>query len=278
VDKRELERRFPNLRNVLIVRFGAPFTAYPKTTKGNLLFVLSPSLPFVFEVLSTALSQHFEGHLIEDTIYYLSQLRRIRIIQSLKSKVALFASLDKKTGYFLEKGLLEIEFIHPLTNKRLKTMTMPAQFKKSADEEIHSLIQLEELRLADHAEVEFPENCSIVSLKMTRNGMTRSFTCLVWFMEKKFKNAKVYFCAVKIDMNTRVNLYFVPKTIFDDTSPILSQGSSSGMSLVLSRVEISIGYQATYKVHLEKYEFYSSVKKAALNDHESTRLIPELLP
>lgn len=268
VEKKELERRFPNLRNVLIVRFGVTLGVLQKNTKGNLMFVLSPTLPFVFEVHSAILSQHFDDQLIADTIYYLSQLRRIRIIQSLKSKDALFSSLANKSGLYLEKGNLEIEFIHPLTNKSLKTINFPAQFKKSQDEEIHSLIQLEDQESTEDGEVEFPENCSIVSLKLTRKGMTRSFTCLVWFMEKKFKNTKVYFCAVKIDMNTKINLYFVPGNGLADSSPKLSERSNSGMSLVLSKIEISIGFQTTFKGHLEKYEFYSSVKKAALDEQE----------
>jgi hypothetical protein len=268
VDKKELEKRFPNLRNVLIVKFGVPSFQFSVATTGYLLYVLSPSLPFVFEVESAVINQHFDDRLIADTIYYLSQLRRIRIIQSLKSKDALFTSLISKTGVFVEKGSLEIGFTHPLTNKRLKTMSFPVNFKKGQGEEIHSLIQLENLGSMDEGEIEFPENCSIVSLKLIRKGMARSFTCLVWFMEKKFKGTKVYFCAVKIDINTRVNLYFTPRANFGDSSAKYGEGSGPGMSLVLSKIEISIGFQTLFKGHLEKYEFYSAIKKSPLNQQE----------
>ena len=185
VDSIELEKRFPTLRNVLIVNFRFSPRRLSKTIKNSMFYVLSESLPFVFEVSSETLNEHLDEDIIADTIAYLSQLRRIRIIQSLKNKDLIFSSLINKKGEFSEKGQLEIIFIHPLLNYRLTNLSFPANFKKSREEELHSLIQLEYEESMEYTEIEFPENCCIVSLRLTRKGMPRSFTCLIWFMEKR---------------------------------------------------------------------------------------------
>ena len=266
VDKKELETKFPTLSEVLIVRFGDPYNNYEVASDRTPLYILSESMPFVFEVSSDMLSNYLPEKYLADTMHYLSLLRRIRIIQSLKSRDLLFSQLERKEGVFAEKGQLDISFTHPLLNKKLRSLHYTVDFKKNKADELHGLILIENYHSEPFSEVEFPENCCIVSLKLTRKSVVRSFTSLVWFMEKKLKSTKVYFCAIKMDVTTKVNLYFTTKNYYYDESPMPSDGFSTDGNLVLANAEVIVGHPSCQKEFQEKFEFYSSLKKAKLNE------------
>jgi hypothetical protein len=269
VDRAELEERFPELNDVLIVKFGYHHLGeHQNKSLEHPQFILSQSLPFVFEVYSEILKMYLYDHHMGDTILYLSQLRRIRIIQSLKTRDLLFSTLENKQGQVSEKVQLDVCFSHPLTNKKLKNLHFQIPLKNYNKEDLHGLVSLNESDNEGSSQVEFPENCCVVSLKLIRKAMVRSFTCLVWFMEKKFKQKKVYFCSAKMDLNTKVNLYFTAKNQLYETSQKQSDVFSPDMDLVLSKIEICIGSPNQIKEYQEKYEFYQSVKKSNMNEDE----------
>ncbi len=254
VSLEEFNKRFPNKRNVLVVRSASYGLVQKK--QGNQLFLICEPLPFVFEMSEAELEGFYVLSDLGRILGSLSQLRRIRIIQSVKNKDLIFYTLSSKQGEFVEKGELEVTFSHTLIAQDSRTAKFIAQFKK-LDEEVFSIIHLdraEQNKLPTGTNFEFPNNCCVLTLKLYRKGMTRSFTCLVWFMEKRFKNNKVYFCAVKIDLQTKVNLFFTPKK--------LEHGE---LNLILSKIEISIRNQSPMTRHTDKYEFYSSIKKSNLD-------------
>jgi hypothetical protein len=254
IDRTELESRFSNLYDVLIVKFGSPPGMQSRSSQSSPLFVLSPSLPFVFEIYSDILNENLGHGKLADIIFYLSRLRRIRIIQSLKAGDGNFFERDTRSGGTVERIQLEIGFLNPLTTKRLKSLQLQVSLKIREGENLMGTTHFRGHGAGEGARVEFPTNCCIVSLKLTREATIRSFTCLVWFMEMKFKPKKAYFCSVKLDLNTKVNLYFIPKQLFSETSSF-SERHSYDTSLVLSKVEVSISSQSTSRDHLEKYEY-----------------------
>ena len=147
-------------------------------------------------------------------------------------------------------------------NNQLKQVSYKLKFTRS-DSEVHSLIEMAGPTNDNLPEDDFnfPGNCCILTIKLYRSNNVRTFTCLVWLMEKKFKNQRVYFCSVKIDLQTKINLFFTPKRADQTTA-------DNEMTLRMSKIEISSKSQISSKIHNEKYEFYSSLKKSQLDETE----------
>lgn len=254
------------MKNTLIVKFGQLNNKHQsRASKTDKYYILSPSLPFVFEVDSDIYHRDMDYGYIGDVVRYLSQLRRIRIIQSLKSKDVILSNLINKSGQYIDKGKLELTFIHPLLNTKIIGLSFPAQFKKSELDEIFSLIHTDGDYHAGNQMIRFPENCCILSIRLTRKQTSTSFECLLWFMEQTVRGKKLYFCSVKLDLHTKVNLFFMP-----GESSKLDKHKDAGpdMNLILSKIEVTIGSTTVNRGRQEKNEFYSSIKKSKLNDSE----------
>ena len=178
------------------------------------LYIISQSLPFVFEVNQSIFDQGMDEKYIEKRIDHLKDLRRIRIVQSLKSRDSILNGLNNKYGEGFEKGHLEITFKHPLFKNKQASNCFNFNFKQNK-EEIFSLIHIGNKKdpktWDNEGLIEFPDNCSIITLKMIRKGFIKSFTSLVWFNEPKLKSSKIYYCAVKLDSFTKVSLFFIVK-------------------------------------------------------------------
>lgn len=266
VEKKDLDKRFSNLKNTLIVKFGQLNTKHQsRALKTDKYYILSQSLPFVFEVDCDIYHRDIDYGYIGDVVQYLSQLRRIRIIQSLKSKDVILSNLINKSGQYIDKGKLELTFIHPLLNTKIKSLSYPAQFNKSELDEIYSLIHTGGDYHAGNQMIRFPENCCILSIRLARKQASWSFECLLWFMEQRVRGKKVYFCSVKLDLHTKVNLFFLP----EESSKLDKQKApDADLNLILSNIEVIIGSTILNSGRNEKYEFYSSIKKSKLNESE----------
>lgn len=267
IDKRDFEKRFSNLRNILVVTFGDEFSKIRNSRSLKYYYILSVSLPFVFEVPTHAYYEDMDHEYVSETIAYLGRLRRIRIIQSLKSGDVIFSGIIDRRGEILEKGGLELTFIHPLMNLKLLSCKFSVSFQKNDQGGIYGFVQLDKDSRNDQV-IYFPENCCVVSLMLSRKGNNRSFSCLVWLMEKKYKGKKAYFCTIKVDMQTKINLFFVPLGDFGHDPPRNpSTMNNNNMVLALCMIEISIGSNPIYHDHHQN-EFIASIKRSKLDESE----------
>lgn len=158
VDKRDLEKRFSNLRNILVVTFSDKYSKIQNARSPKYYYILSESLPFVFEVPAHAYYEDMDHEYVSETIAYLSRLRRTRIIQSLMSGDAIFSGIINRRGEILEKGGLELTFIHPLMNLKLLSRKFSVSFQKNDQDGIYGFVQLDKDSRNDQV-IYFPENC-----------------------------------------------------------------------------------------------------------------------
>lgn len=264
IDHRELRTRFPQNSSLLIVDF-SNFNSYhqPGTYQQNhsnrKAYIIASTLPVVFAVDQQDLQRNFTEKYLEQVVEHLRHLRRIRIIQSLKSKNVIMWNLSTRQGPALDRGRLDVSFWHPLLNTRISGETFQLAFCQNGAEVFCVLDMAQIHRDKGIPDLEFPGNCCTMQIRLTRRSYTRNFTSLVWFVERRFKNSRVYFCSVKTDKITKVHFYFLPK-----------QDAADGQmqqTLVLSHIEISIGSPSAERVHSSKIEFLQNIKKHKLNQN-----------
>lgn len=262
ITHKELRNRFPQNSSLLIVDMSHyDQLQSPGTTQQipfcRKVYLVASSLPVVFAIDALDLQRNLADWYLEQVVDYLRYLRRIRIIQSLKSKNVIMFNLSTRQGPALDKGRLEVSFCHPLLDTKICGETFPLTYCHNGAEvfcvldiaQIHSQKRLPEL--------EFPGNCCTMKIRLSRRSYTRTFTSLVWFVERRFKNSRVYFCAIKTDKITKVNFYFLPKQDAADTQTL--------QTLVLSHIEISIGSPSAERAHSSASEFLQNIKKQDLN-------------
>lgn len=262
IDHRELRTRFPQNSSLLIVDF-SNFNSYhkPGTYQQNhsnrKVYIVASTLPVVFAVDQQDLQHNFTEQYLEQVVEYLRHLRRIRIIQSLKSKNVIMWNLSTRQGPSLDRGRLDVSFWHPLLDTRISGETFQLAFCQNGAEVFCVLDMAQIHREKGLPDLEFPGNCCTMQIRLTRRSYTRNFTSLVWFVERRFKNSRVYFCAVKTDKITKVHFYFLPKQEAAD--------GQMQQTLVLSHIEISIGSPSAEKAHSSTTEFLQNIKKHQLN-------------
>ncbi len=264
IDHKELRNRFPQNSSLLIVdlshfdqlQSSAPNQQIPFFRK---VYLVASSLPVVFAIDAFELQRNYSEWYLDQVVDHLRFLRRIRIIQSLKSKNVIMFNLSTRQGPALDKGRLEVSFCHPLLDSTIASETFQLSFCQNGAE-VFCVLDLAQIHSQKHLpDLEFPGNCCTMKIKLTRRSYTRTFTSLVWFVERRFKNSRVYFCAVKTDKLTKVNFYFMPKQeAVEGQAP---------QTLVLSHIEIAIGSPSAERTHSSTSEFLQNIKKQEINQN-----------
>lgn len=274
IEMKDLQKMDPKLKDKMIVSVKRNLEENTKDKESEVFYVTSYPLPFIFELEKKAISGNVEKQALMKAITYISQLQRIRIVQTLIERSPCLNFGKDNHAYHDLIGFLHVEFSVPIINQPLWKKKFMAKFKPQEQGFCHSLISIEDIesmgnrRQADYI---FQGTCCLASFKFIMNGVTSAYSCLMWCKEKRTHSPSVFSCTLNLTVSIQVTMYFTLLNSQTETNPQID--GKQNITMTLTKIEITVPTKANHHHHQQlkfnvKEEFQSIIKRAKLQESE----------